>query len=134
MVDLQYVRPLVANQPVVLIAEDDAMVCNVVRIALEMSGMFVLTAFDGQEALELSRKFPGTIHALVSDIVMPKLDGLGLCEQVRRERPATKVLLISGTAGAVNDIPLLQKPFTLDEFKQKVRQMVREAALTPPGS
>jgi YesN/AraC family two-component response regulator len=48
--------------------------------------MFVLSASDGKRALELSRKFPGTIHALVSDTVMPNLDGLGLCKQIQRER------------------------------------------------
>jgi hypothetical protein len=60
----QHLRPVLANQPVVLVAEDDAIICNVVRFALEAAGMFVLTASDGKQALELSRKFPGTITPL----------------------------------------------------------------------
>ena len=71
-------------------AEDDSIICKSVRVALEAAGMFVLTASDGRQALELSRQFPGTIHALVSDVVMPNLNGLGLCEQILRERPAIK--------------------------------------------
>jgi CheY-like chemotaxis protein len=92
--------------------------------ALEATGMFVLTARDGKQALELSRKFPGTIHALVSDIVMPNLDGLGLCEQILRERPAIKVLLMSASGGPVDGVPFLHKPFKLEELKQKVWQLV----------
>jgi CheY-like chemotaxis protein len=80
------------------------------------------------QALELSRKFPGTIHALVTDVVMPNLDGLGLCDQILRERPAIKVLLMSGTASAVEGVPFLQKPFKLPELTQKVQQLV---TLTP---
>ena len=129
MDDLQHLRPLQADQPVVLVAEDEAMIRNMVRIALERIGMFVLTAGNGEQAVQLSRKFPGTIQALVSDIIMPKLDGLGLCEQIRRERPATRLLLISGAGCAVDGIPFLQKPFMIDELKQKVRQMVAEATL-----
>ena len=122
--DPQHLPPVLAGQPVVLIAEDDAIVCNLVRIALEATGMFVLTASDGRQALALSRKFPGTIHALVSDIVMPNLDGLGVCEQILRERPAIKVLLMSGSDGPVDGIPFLQEPFRLEELKQKVRQQL----------
>jgi len=55
---------------------------------------FVLASSDGEQALELSRKFPQHNSCPVSDIVMPKLDGLGLFEQIRRERPATKLLLM----------------------------------------
>jgi DNA-binding NtrC family response regulator len=113
-----------AGQPVVLVADDDAIVCKVVRIALEAAGMFVLTASDGKQALELSRKFPGTIHALVSDVVMPNLDGLGLYKQILSERPTIKVLLISATSDSVDGAPFLRKPFKLEELKQKVRQLV----------
>ena len=121
-----------AGQPVVLVADDDAIVCKVVRIALEAAGMFVLTASDGKQALELSRKFPGTIHALVSDVVMPNLDGLGLYKQILSERPTIKVLLISANSDSVDGAPFLRKPFKLEELKQKVRQLVsRDAHATP---
>jgi CheY-like chemotaxis protein len=78
-------------------------------MALETIGMFVLTASDGEQALELSRKFPGAIHALVSDIIMTNPDGLGLCKQILQERPAIKVLLMSGSRGRVNGVPVPPK-------------------------
>jgi CheY-like chemotaxis protein len=134
MDDPQHLRPLQDGQTVVLVADDELIVCNVVRIALEAMGMFVLAASDGEQALELSRKFPGTIHALVSDVVMPNLDGLSLCEQILLERLATKVLLMSGTGCPLDGIPFLQKPFKLEQFKQRVRQLVTDATLTPPAS
>jgi CheY-like chemotaxis protein len=106
------------------VAEDEAVMCNVVRIALEKMGLFVLTASDGKQALELSRKFPGKIDAIVSDIVMPHLDGLGLCQQILSERPAIKILLMSGTNVPVEGVPFLRKPFLLEELKQKMRQLM----------
>ena len=110
------------------------MICNIVRIALEAMGMFVLDASDGVQALELSRKFPGAIHALVSDIVMPNLDGLGLCNQIRLERPEIKLLLMSGNRGPVDGMLFLQKPFNLEQLKQKMRQLVEGMTPMPPAS
>jgi len=110
------------------------MICNIVRITLEEMGIFVLTASDGMQALELSRKFPGAIHALVSDIVMPNLDGLGLCNQIRLERPEIKLLLMSGDRGPVDSIPFLRKPFKLEQLKHKMRQLVEGMTPMPPAS
>jgi DNA-binding response OmpR family regulator len=131
MGDPQSLRPGLVGQLVVLIAEDDALISNIMRIVLEAMGMFVLAASDGKQALELSRKFPGTIHALMSDTEMPNLDGLGLCVQIRRERPEIKVLLMSGTHGPADGIPFLQKPFGVAELKEKIRQLVGGMTSTP---
>jgi DNA-binding response OmpR family regulator len=134
MGDPQSLRPGLAGQLVVLIAEDDALISNIMRIVLEAMGMFVLAASDGKQALELSRKFPGAIHALMSDTEMPNLDGLGLCEQIRRERPEIKLLLMSGTHGPADGIPFLQKPFGVAELKEKIRQLVGGRTSTPLAS
>ena len=89
----------------------------------------MLTASDGEEALRISRKFVRTIDILVSDIVMPKLDGVALYKQVLRERPTTKVLLISAYAnGPLEGVPFLRKPFHLAAFKQRVGEIL---ALSP---
>jgi CheY-like chemotaxis protein len=76
--------PAEPSQTVILIAEDDVIIRNFVRVVLEKQGYFVLTACDGEEALALSRQYPGNIDALLSDVVMPKMDGLIL----REETPA----------------------------------------------
>jgi CheY-like chemotaxis protein len=77
------------GQVVVLLADDEVAIRNIMRLALEAEGYFVLAASDGTEALTLARDYPGSIHVLVSDIEMPTLDGLGLRERILKERPTT---------------------------------------------
>src|SRR5437773_10483032 len=81
---------------IILVAEDDVVVRNVVRLLLQGEGHEVLVAVDGYEALELSRRYQGTIHLLLTDIRMPRLDGLELVEQILMERPRIKILLMTG--------------------------------------
>jgi len=97
---------------------------TLVRLALESLGMLVLTANDGEEALQIVRQYAGTIDALVSDIVMPHLDGVALCEQIRRDHPGMKVLLMSGGCDGPNGVPFLRKPFSMEELTQCVQQLV----------
>jgi DNA-binding NtrC family response regulator len=115
------------GQIVALVADDDPMVRDFARAALEKAGYFVICAGDGEEALALSRKHPGAIHALVSDVQMPKLDGFGLREQILRERPAIKVLLMSGqAANLAGELPFLRKPFGFESLKLSVNQLLSE--------
>ena len=72
------------DQTVILIADDEALIRIVARIALEKKGYFILTCQDDEEALHISRSFPGIIHAVLSD-VKPKVNGLELRENPRRE-------------------------------------------------
>jgi two-component system C4-dicarboxylate transport response regulator DctD len=120
----QNLLPADPDHVVVLVAEDEVMIQNVARIALEKAGFFVLTATDGEEALTISRGFPSTIHALVSDIKMPKLDGFGLRERIVAERPAIKVLLMSGQVDPhVGGVTFLRKPFRPAQLREKVEAM-----------
>jgi len=99
---------------------------------LESCGYRVLIAGDGKEAAEISDKYDGAISLLISDIVMPKLNGRGLVEHMRRTRPETSVLMISGygdDAVMRHGIPLdpscfLQKPFTFQAFGAKIRSIL----------
>lgn len=80
----------------------------------------MLEAGDGVEALDVSRDFQGEIHALVSDIVMPRMSGIQLAAQIIRERPNIRVLFMSGYTEeeigplfGSNVVPeFLPKPFT----------------------
>jgi two-component system cell cycle sensor histidine kinase/response regulator CckA len=121
----QNLLPADASQIVVLIAEDELIVRNVARISLESEGYFVLVGDNGEEALTLSRQFPGKIDALLSDVRMPRLDGLQLREAIMMERPGIKVLLMSGQVDAPTpDTPFLRKPFTPAILKQRMRQLL----------
>jgi two-component system cell cycle sensor histidine kinase/response regulator CckA len=129
MNDPAHLLPTNADQPVVLVVDDEVIIVNIARIALEGDGHFVLTAENGEEALQLSRNFPGPIHVVVSDIAMPKMNGIELRERILAERPGTQVLLISGQIDEpVIACPFLRKPFHIDVLKERVRQLVALAA------
>jgi len=113
------------DQPVVLVADDEEFIRQLIQATLEAAGYCVLTANDGEQALKLSRSFSGSIHVLVSDIVMPKMDGFALREQILRDRPAIRVLLMSGqTDQRLQGVAFLPKPFQLDDLKERVRQLL----------
>jgi len=80
-------RPAHPDQTVVLVVDDDVMVQNVVRIVLDNEGYFVLTAENGEEALYISRQYPGLIHLVVSDVKMPRMDGFALKSKLQRSGP-----------------------------------------------
>ena len=125
MKDPKYLRPFHSDQAVILIAEDEAMVQNIVRIALEGDGYFLLTAHDGEAALEISRSFPGTIHLLLTDITMPRLNGIELCRRIAKERPDCRVLIMSGNPREDGfRVPFLQKPFTLTSLQDSIESLL----------
>jgi CheY-like chemotaxis protein len=113
---------------VVLVAEDEVIVRNLVRHVLEAEGHYVLAAADGAEALQLSRSYSGSIDLLITDVVMPRLDGFALVKQLLDERPNVRVLLMSGKVSeAIPDLPFLQKPFAAADFRAKVRDVLGPA-------
>jgi len=125
MHDPEHLRPQNPDQTVILVVDDEVLIRNIARIILEAAGYFILAAGDGKEALEMSRKFPGTIHGVLSDVKMPKVDGLELAATILVERPGIKVLLMSGYVDAPADnVPFLQKPFGPEVLKQRIRQLL----------
>jgi PAS domain S-box-containing protein len=96
---------------------------------LESCGYQVLTAGDGKEAVDICDRHTGPISLLISDIEMPKLSGRGLVEHVRKTRPDTDVLMISGHADdavsrhgiSLDPSCFLQKPFTFQALSVKIR-------------
>ncbi len=70
-------RSLGVNQPIILVADDEVMIRNLVTLLLQSQGYVVLSASDGQEG-ELSRKYPGTIDLVITDVEMPRLNGMDL--------------------------------------------------------
>jgi CheY-like chemotaxis protein len=116
---------------VVLVADDDVLVRNLINAILTRSGYSVLVAADGEEALELSRRYTGEIHLLLSDVIMPRMNGFKLAERIREERPSTRALLISGNTSAELQtcnapFDFLHKPFVPEQLKAKLRQMLSD--------
>ncbi len=114
---------------VVLVAEDDVLVRNLVHAVLLRAGYSVLMAADGEEALELSRRYSGEINLLLSDVTMPRMDGFQLAERIRLERPSTRALLISGRLSSEivegnESFDFLRKPFFPDQLKSKLEEIL----------
>jgi two-component system, cell cycle sensor histidine kinase and response regulator CckA len=125
----EHLRPPNPNQTVILVAEDEAVVRNIARIMLESAGYFVLEANDGEEALNISLQYSGTIHALLSDVNMPNTDGFQLPEQILFQRPGTKVLLMSGEIESpAESIPFLRKAFGPAVLVERIRQLLDSEA------
>src|SRR5437667_338113 len=81
---------------VILVADDEPLVRNLVGAVLSDAGYRVLDAADGEQALEVSRQYDGSIDFLLTDITMPKMNGIELSLRIVQERPGIKVLMMSG--------------------------------------
>jgi DNA-binding response OmpR family regulator len=129
--DLPDPRLLGANVPIILVADDDVMIRNLVTLLLQARGYMVLSASDGQEALALSRKYPGTIDLVVTDMEMPRLNGMDLCSHLQEERPGIKLILMSGAdkkeiVRQNINLPFLPKPFDGEALLARVESILAD--------
>ena len=125
-------RPIpVRGSETILLVEDEDAVRRLAETVLKARGYRVLVADSAEAALELSRGHAGRIHLLLTDVVLPGMDGHRLAEILRTERPDTAVLLSSGyfdtREGEEDTEPLLRKPFTPDGLVEKVRSTLRRS-------
>ncbi|MBY0524596.1 MAG: PAS domain-containing protein [Gemmataceae bacterium] len=117
----------------ILLVEDEDIVRNLARTVLQRAGYRVLVAADGVEALQVCEQHTGAIELLVTDVVMPQMNGRDLAERLTQKRPALKVLFMSGYTGFINEplaVPtragFLQKPFAPDALARQVRSLLDE--------
>jgi DNA-binding response OmpR family regulator len=116
----------------ILLVEDEANLRYLARQFLEKQGYRVIEAADGAVAMQIAVAHEGIIHLLLTDVIMPGMNGRELAQRVSEIRPNTKVLYMSGyTENVIGHngtldagIRLLQKPFTLHELKDKVREVL----------
>jgi DNA-binding response OmpR family regulator len=138
-VDLPDLRLLGAHRSVILVADDEPLIRNLVTLLLQHDGYFVISAADGHEGLELSRKYPGVIDLLITDMEMPRMNGTDLCGHLMEERPGIKMLVMSGKD--ISEIirrnanmPFLPKPFNGETLKAKVRAILAAPILDSRAS
>ncbi|HVR26966.1 MAG TPA: ATP-binding protein [Candidatus Polarisedimenticolia bacterium] len=116
----------------ILLAEDEANLRYLARQFLEKQGYRVIEAADGAVAMQIAVAHEGIIHLLLTDVIMPGMNGRELAQRISEIRPNTKVLYMSGyTENVIGhngtldaDVRLLQKPFTLRDLKSKVREVL----------
>ena len=116
----------------VLLVEDETPVRVILRRTLEAAGYEVLAAASGAEALDISRQREEDIHLLLTDVLMPGMNGVALSQIVAAERPSTRVLFMSGhpketfSRHGVDaaSVRLLQKPFSATVLCRELREVL----------
>jgi len=121
-----------AEREIVLVVDDEPTVRRLARRVLLEDGFEVIEAADGAEALDLVEGSADPLRVVVSDIVMPKLNGVQLLQRLSITHPELPVILMSGYAGpelAERGIQapcsLLVKPFKPEELVAEVRRCIR---------
>ena len=117
----------------ILIAEDDHRVRKTIRGALENAGYFVLEAPNGQAALKLFRESQSLVNLVITDLLMPELNGKDLSIRIKATNADMKILYMSGYSSSIitdkgplpSGIQFIQKPFTHDDILRRVRDMLQ---------
>jgi PAS domain S-box-containing protein len=126
------VRGNLSGRETILLVEDEEQVLRLGRKFLTQQGYQVLAASSPAAALELAERHDGPIDLLLTDVVMPGMNGRQLCECLRVSRPGLRCLFMSGYTADVlaphgvleSGVELLQKPFSIQSLSEKVRELL----------
>ena len=125
----------ITGQDTILLVEDEDAVRSFAARALKLRGYTVIEAASGDAALEIVRRYPDVIHLLITDVVMPNMDGPTLVRQAIRMQPDMRVIYMSGYAEDVfrrggertEEVHFLPKPFGLKQLVAKVKEVLSGA-------
>jgi nitrogen-specific signal transduction histidine kinase/CheY-like chemotaxis protein len=125
-------RPVARRQETVLLVEDDRQVRELSAIALGRAGFTVIEAQHPAEAISLADRHEGPIHLILTDVVMPGMNGRVLVEKLVTRRPDARILFMSGYTDdalaplgvAAGDMAFLHKPFTPRQLAERVREVL----------
>ena len=120
----------------ILLVEDEDQVRSLTSSILSRHGYRVLTAASGAEALQIARDHSEPIHLLLTDVVMPGMNGAVLAQEMRALRPEIRILYMSGYTDAsitgeavfAGDVAYIEKPFTSAALQEKVQAAIRNAS------
>ncbi|HEY2907257.1 MAG TPA: ATP-binding protein [Vicinamibacterales bacterium] len=124
----------------ILVVEDDRAVGTLICNGLRKAGYAVLEAGHGTQALEIMRTHPSPIDLLVTDVVMPGMNGRALSEHVTALQPGTRVLFMSGYSDdamlrhgvKTASVRFIQKPFSVAELSARIREALSEGCSADP--
>ena len=109
---------MIETVPTVLVVDDTPQISSMVASVLKMEGFSVLTANNATDAIRLASNHPGGIDLLLSDVMMPGMDGPALARELRSSKPDLPVILMSGACQnsemkAGGPVQFIEKPFSL---------------------
>jgi PAS domain S-box-containing protein len=118
----------------VLVVEDEPALLGLAKTMLEVIGYQVLAADTPTDAIRLAEEHSTEIHLVITDVIMPEMNGRDLAEHMRSAYPTMKILFMSGYSAAViahqgtidNNLNFIQKPFTVKNLAIKVQEVLRE--------
>ena len=117
----------------VLLVEDSAALRELTRVILSRAGYRILEADDGIAALEMARNYPGPIHLLLTDVVMPRMRGPALAEELAKQRAGIGVVFLSGyteevlsQSDKIEGFILVEKPYTAPALLEAIRRTLDE--------
>lgn len=121
------------NPQTILIADDDANICELVRLYLEKEGFETVICFNGEKAMELFRG--GNIDLAILDIMMPKMDGVSVCREIRKESKMP-IIMLTAKGETFDKVLCLElgaddyvvKPFEGKELAARVKAVLRRTA------
>jgi PAS domain S-box-containing protein len=124
------IEPVVYGDEIVMLVEDEPTLLQMSKTMLERLGYTVLAAGTPAEAIRLAGEYSGQIHLLATDVIMPEMNGRELSARLLKNRPEMKYFFMSGyTANIIANqgvlekgVPFLQKPFSINELANKVRE------------
>ena len=112
-----------------LVVDDEPAICSLLKVALAKHGFDVIEAHDGLQALSLMKEKRHCIDLLITDVVMPGINGVTVAETILRECPSTRAVLMSGNIGIVAAHPendrrwlFVPKPFLPDTLIQVIQK------------
>ncbi|MEY4356620.1 MAG: hypothetical protein RLZZ89_1688, partial [Cyanobacteriota bacterium] len=121
------------GKEIILVVDDEASIRRILETRLTMIGYQVITAADGEEALEAFRRQPADL--VVLDVMMPKLDGYGVCQELRKDSDVPIVMLtaLGDVADRITGLELgaddyVVKPFSPKELEARIRCVLRRVA------
>lgn len=123
-----------SGKETILIVEDEAAILNLTKRYLEQSGYTILAASNPMEAIGIAHDFEGQIDLLLSDVVMPGMDGKALETKLRKIKPGIKTMFMSGYSANVIEqrgildegIEFIEKPFTMRALTSHIRRIFEE--------
>ncbi len=119
----------------ILVVEDEETLCATIAKGLKLSGYEVDTCFDGEYALDMI--IPGSYDLIILDLNLPKIDGMQILAEIRKDDPHTCVLILSARGGLQDKIAgldagandYLTKPFHFEELEARVRSLTRRRSV-----